>query len=80
MRQATPAELPLDLEISRASFFAAGSEVSPVTAGLSGQVQEWTFLCHFHGYFGYWQTVVAFQDPGSAQEALYTMENRRASL
>jgi hypothetical protein len=63
MQQVTPAELPLDLEISRASFFAAGSEVSRVTAGPSDQVQEWTFLCHVPGDFGYWQTVVAFKTP-----------------
>jgi hypothetical protein len=56
-------ELPPDLEISRASFCAAGSEISRVIAGSLDQVQEWTFLCHVPGDFGYWQTVVAFKTP-----------------
>jgi hypothetical protein len=68
MQPPTQAELPLDLVISRASFFATGSEVSRVTAGLSDQIQEWTFLCHVPRDFGYWQTVVAFKTPVPLRE------------
>src|ERR1700733_6281462 len=56
-----PADLPADLPINRASFFAWGSEISRVTAGSEDEVQEWTFCCSVPGDFGYWQTVVAFR-------------------
>jgi hypothetical protein len=63
MQQPMNVEFPPDLEIRRASFFAAGSEISGVIAGPLDGVQEWIFLCHVPGDFGYWQTVVAFKTP-----------------